>query len=253
MIRLAFFPLAAVLATAGAPGAESLVPGAELRAASEREWGGDIAALEARDERESHPADSILFVGSSSIRTWDGIEADMTPYHPIQRGFGGSRFSDVAVFAHRLIAPHPFRALVLFVGNDVRGTDEDAAPEDVAGWFGHVVDVAREAQPGAAVFCLEVFPTPARWKAWPRIREVNRALAEACAARDGVHFIPLAHAFLGVDGKPQADLYRDDRLHLNPLGYRIWSAVIKSHLDAVLDAPIPGPREKAGNLAPVPG
>jgi len=44
-------------------------------------------------------------------------------------------------------------------------------------------------------------------------------------------------------------LFRDDRLHLNALGYRIWSAILKSHLDArlraweelpALPAPVPG-------------
>jgi lysophospholipase L1-like esterase len=95
--------------------------------------------------------------------------------------------------------------------------------------------VARARQPDVPIFCLEITPTPSRWAAWPKIREVNRALARECAARPDVHFIPTAHAYLGADGQPQADLFVDDRLHLNDLGYRIWSAIITSHLDARLD------------------
>jgi lysophospholipase L1-like esterase len=72
--------------------------------------------------------------------------------------------------------------------------------------------------------------------AWPMIQAVNRALARECGVRTGVHFIPTARAFLGAGGQPQADLFVDDRLHLNELGYRIWSAIIKSHLDARLHA-----------------
>ncbi len=215
--------------------AASLVPGPELQAAAEKQWAKAIADLETRDQRESHPADSILFVGSSSIRLWNSIVPDMAPYHPIQRGYGGAKFSDVTVFAKRLIAPHQFRAMVVFVANDVTGRPDDPTPEQVAGWFGHIVDVARAAQPDAPIFCLEVTPTQSRWQAWPKIREVNRALAQECLARPNVDFIPTAHAYLGSDGKPQAELFRNDRLHLSPLGYRIWSAIIKSHLDAVLD------------------
>ena len=209
-------------------------PGPELQSAASRRWEQDIAALTERDARESHPADSVLFIGSSSIRLWQSIASDIAPYHPIQRGYGGAKFSDLAVFARRLIAPHRFQALVIFVSNDVTGSPEDASPDAVAGWFAYVVDVARECQPDAAIFCLEVTPTPARWAAWPKIREVNRALAAACAARPNVHFIPTAHAYLDADGQPQPDLFLDDRLHQNDLGYRLWSAMIQSHLDAWL-------------------
>ena len=215
--------------------AGAAAPGPEITAAALERWGKDIAALEARDAQERHPEDSILFVGSSSIRLWETIEEDMAPYHPIRRGYGGARFSDAAVFAQRLIAPHRFRALVVFVANDVTGGDGDAAPDQVAGWFGHIVNVARAVEPEALVFCIEITPTRARWAAWPGIREVNRALARECAARPGVFFIPTAHAYLGADGQPRLDLFVDDRLHLNALGYRIWSAIITSHLDARLD------------------
>ncbi|MEQ8836457.1 MAG: hypothetical protein RID07_06595, partial [Lacipirellulaceae bacterium] len=62
-------------------------------------WSEAIAALEAKDKVEKHPDDAILFIGSSSIRLWKDIAADMSPYHPIQRGYGGARWTDVAVFA----------------------------------------------------------------------------------------------------------------------------------------------------------
>ena len=164
----AWLALAGILAAAE-PGPEQI--------AAARRWEPDIAALEARDRTESHPPDSILLVGSSSIRLWDSVAADLAPYHPIQRGFGGARFADVAVYAWRLIRPHRFRALVLFAANDVTGGPDDARPEQVAVWLGHIVEVARAAQPEAAIFCLEITPTPARWAAWPKIREVNHALA----------------------------------------------------------------------------
>jgi hypothetical protein len=214
-----------------------------LEAAAGERWAAEIAALEARDRVEQHPPESILLVGSSSIRLWDTVATDLAPWHPIQRGFGGARFGDVAVFARRLIAPHRFRALVLFVANDVTGSPTDATPDQVAGWFGYIVEVARSVQPEAAVFCLEITPTPARWAAWPKIREVNRALARECAARPGVYFVPTAHAYLTAEGRPAADLFREDGLHLNALGYRIWSAILKSHLDARLrqEFVAPGP------------
>lgn len=226
-------PLAFVLSLGCIPAlAATTAPGPDLEAAAVEQWESAIAALDTRNQTESHPADSILFLGSSSVRLWESIATDLAPYHPISRGFGGARFSDLAVFARRLIAPHQFRALVLFSANDVTGRPDDPTPEQVAGWFGHIVEIARATHPDALIFCVAITPTPARWDAWPKIREVNCALARECASRTNVHFIPTAHAYLGADGQPAADLFLDDGLHQNALGYRIWSAILKSHLDA---------------------
>jgi hypothetical protein len=230
--------VSAAALTAATP---ATLPAPELQAAAIRQWQQEITALEARNPQESHPPESILFIGSSSVRLWNTITTDIAPYHPIQRGYGGAKFSDLAVFAQRLISPHRFHALVLFAANDVTGGSQDATPEHVAGWFAHIIKVAQATQPHALIFCLEITPTPARWAAWPKIREVNRALARECAARQNVHFIPTAHAYLDADGQPLPDLFVEDRLHQNPLGYRIWSALIKSHLDAHLLHPTADP------------
>ena len=204
-----------------------------VRAVTEK-WEETIQAMESRDETEEHPADSILFIGSSSIRLWETIDEDMAPYTSIQRGFGGSRFSDVAVYAERLIQPHSYQALVLFVGNDVSGKETDATPDQVAGWFQRVVAVSRAHNSEAPVFCIGVTPTMSRWEAWPRIQEVNAALQAACAADAGLHFIPTASAYLNGEGEPRPELFREDQLHQTRRGYQIWAAIIKSHLDGVL-------------------
>jgi hypothetical protein len=82
-------------------------------------WEPDIAALEALDGREADPPDAILFVGSSSIRLWDSITADMAPWSVVRRGYGGARYRDLCHFAPRLVANHDPRAIVVFVGNDI--------------------------------------------------------------------------------------------------------------------------------------
>ncbi len=75
------------------------------RVAAVDRWEEEIEKLEQRDANEEDPADAILFIGSSSIRRWDEIAVDMAPYRTIRRGYGGSKYSDVAVFAERLHLP----------------------------------------------------------------------------------------------------------------------------------------------------
>ena len=212
----------------------ALVDVEAYRAAAFERWEAEIARLEARDKTESHPADGILFVGSSSIRRWDEIAGDMAPYHPIQRGYGGAKWSDVAVFADRLISPHSFRAVVLFVGNDVSGKDDDKSPEEVARLFAHVAGRVREHDRQAPIFFVAVTPTPARFKAWPDIRAANTAVRAVCRATEGTHYIGTESTFLDASGRPRPELFVEDALHLNRAGYVRWAAAIKSHLDSVL-------------------
>lgn len=56
----------------------------------------------ANEHSYAMPEDSVLFVGSSSVRMWrEHIATGMAPHHPIERGLGGSRWHDVAVHADR--------------------------------------------------------------------------------------------------------------------------------------------------------
>jgi hypothetical protein len=213
------------------------IPESQVAAARER-WDEDIAKLLERDREETHPAEALLFLGSSSIRRWgDEIQADMAPWHPINRGYGGAKFADLVVLAESLMKPHQFKGLLIFVGNDVTGKDTDATPEQVADWFRQIAKGAHSHQPEAAVFCIEITPTESRWPAWPAIQQVNAALKEVCAEDPRRHFIPTASAFLGAEGTPNAELFVGDKLHLSRVGYEAWSGLLKTSLEQVLGPP----------------
>ena len=208
---------------------------APYRKAAMKKWNAEIEKLEILDKTESDPNDAILFIGSSSIRLWNNIAEDMAPYATISRGYGGAKYSDLAVFAKRLITPHRYRAIVVFVGNDVSGSSDDRSPEEVASLARYVSDVSLEHQPEAPVFLIEVTPTPTRYKHWPKIVDVNAALREITLTKPGTHFIATADQYLDDQKRPQAELFREDRLHQNEAGYAQWTSLIKRHLKDVLE------------------
>lgn len=197
-------------------------------------WEKDIQALEARDRHEQHPADSILFVGSSSIRLWDSIAADMAPYPVIRRGYGGAKFTDLVFFAGRLVHPHQFRALVIFVANDITGGKDDRTPAEVAALFRKVHGTVRDKFSATPIFYIAVTPSPSRFAAWPKISAANSAVREVCESLPDTFFIGTESLYFKPDGTPDESLFRDDRLHQNQKGYDRWSFAIKSHLDTHL-------------------
>ena len=206
----------------------------KYRDAALKNWSDAIAALEAKDKTETHPDDSILFLGSSSIRLWEDIAADMAPYPSIRRGYGGARWTDLVFFAERLIQPHQCRAIVFFVGNDISGGNDDRTPQEVADLCAYVLGIVREHDATVPVFFIAVTPTASRFSAWPNIKAANARVGEMCARRKNTYFIGTESLFLDAAGQPRPELFRNDRLHLSRRGYILWAAAIKSHLDTVL-------------------
>ncbi|WP_197454156.1 GDSL-type esterase/lipase family protein [Stieleria varia] len=207
---------------------------APYRAAAVERWEDDIQALEALDaELEPNP-DAVLVIGSSSVRRWSTIQRDLAPYRPIRRGYGGAKFTDMAVFAERLISPHQFRAMLMFVGNGITGADDDHTPEQIDSLARSIVAVAHRHQPDAAVFLIEITPCEKRFAAWSKIRDVNAVLREIALTTPNTYFIPTAGLYLDSQGNPRAELFVEDKLHLNDAGYRQWGRLIRSRLDETL-------------------
>ena len=199
-----------------------------------RFWENDIQKFEQLDKSEKYPEDAILFAGSSSIRFWTSLEKDMAPYHIIQRGYGGAKLSDFAVYAGRIFDPHKCKAIVIFIANDITGSDNDKTPEEVATLFRNVLKTIRKVHPATPIFWIAVTPTFSRWKVWPEIQKANTLIKKIYDNQKNTYFIRTDFAFLNENGLPKDELFRDDKLHLTERGYVVWTEIIKKELNNVL-------------------
>lgn len=181
------------------------------------------------------PEDSILLVGSSSIRMWDSIEEDMAPYPVIQRGYGGASFADLACYIERIVYPHKFEALVLFAGNDVWGKEDDRSPKEIARLIKYIIKRVNKKFVKVPILVIEVTHTPAREHLMTEIDAENEALKSVCDQFANVYWIPTNQAYLTPEGKPDASFFRKDKLHQNREGYRQWAKLIKQKLKSVLN------------------
>lgn len=193
-----------------------------------------IQAFEELDQQHSYPTESIFFTGSSSIQMWESLEQDMIPYSVIQRGIGGSRMPDLLHYADRFIKPHSYRAMVLFVANDITGGSKDTTPQELPALFEEFILKIKEYNRDTILFIVEVTPTNARWDVWPENLAANNLIAQLADEHEDVIFIPTKDLFLTSDGTPNDDLFLTDQLHLNETGYEVWNKRIRSYLDPVL-------------------
>jgi lysophospholipase L1-like esterase len=64
-----------------------------------------------------------------------------------------------------------------------------------------------------------------------KVFAMNRQIKSICEENKKMYFIDTEKSFLGADGKPRAELFIDDQLHLNREGYLLWTSLIKRDLD----------------------
>lgn len=200
-------------------------------------WEDDIQQFEKLDKNENHPENAILFTGSSSIRLWSTLKEDMAPYPVIQRGFGGSKLSDFVVYANRIVAPHPCSAIVIFIANDITGGENDKSPETVAALFRQSLKIIRKTHRETPVFWIAVTPTPSRWKAWTEIQKAGTLIKNICGKEKNTYYINTDFAFLDENGIPVKKYFRQDMLHLNADGYKLWNGLIKKEISKIIPMP----------------
>ena len=201
---------------------------------TENKFEKEIIALEQLDKTEKYADNSIFLVGSSSIRLWSTLKEDLAPYPFIQRGFGGSRTPDVLQYLKRLAYPHNFSAVVIFVANDLTGSPIDLKPKETLDNFKAMVKILRAKYKKQPVFIVEITPSTLRWKSWPQIQQTNALLKKYCNKGKYLYFIETAQNYLNEKGEPRDELFREDHLHQNREGYKIWGRLIKNKLDEVL-------------------
>jgi lysophospholipase L1-like esterase len=183
-------------------------------------WQADIRAFEAADRAHAPESGAVLFIGSSSIRFWESLQADFPDTRIIRRGFGGSEIRDATRFAGRIIVPYRPRLIVLYAGdNDLAA---GRTPEEVRDDFIAFVDRVRHDLPKVTIAFITIKPSPARANLVIPMRKANSLISEVARSRRNIRIVDVFTPMLDARGEPRKDLFGDDMLHMNRAGYRIW-------------------------------
>ena len=219
--------LIAACCTAPAPAGTIKKQPAATPAASDR-WEQAIRDFEAQDRKRAPTPGGIVFIGSSSIRLWKLAES--FPGLPaINRGFGGSELADSVRYADRIVIAYRPRIVVLYAGDNDLASGK--SPERVSADFKQFVAKVHAALPKTRIVYVGIKPSLSRWKLIDKVRDANRRIKEFAAADPRVVFIDVEKPMLGLDGKPRPELFQPDGLHLNAAGYRLWSDLLRPHLE----------------------
>lgn len=191
-------------------------------------WESAIAKFVATDAKEPVPVDSVIFTGSSSAKRWTTLKQDFPELPVLNRGFGGSQYSDLVRHAKRFLLPHKPKAVVLYSGdNDINA---GKSPETILADFQALVAQIHSVRADTRILCIPPKPSIKRWGKIERFRAANALLKAACESDERLTHVDIFTPMLGEDGKPRSELLHKDQLHLSPAGYALWTREVRKAL-----------------------
>lgn len=208
---------------------------------------GDILAFEAEEARNPPAPNSIVFIGSSTIRGWTDLASSFPGNNVLNRGFGGSQTSDALFYVDRLATPHRPPLVVLYEGdNDIAaGKSTDQIFADTTNFFARV----RIKSPNTHVLYLSVKPSPSRAAFLPAMVALNNRVREFVAGDPKLHYVDIYSPMLNTSGQPRPELFTSDNLHMNAAGYALWTSIMRPIVDEFTATyPIPIGKTRSGSI-----
>jgi len=190
-------------------------------------WEPAIRDFEEQDKVHPPKPGCIVFAGSSSFRFWTTLVSDMKPLDVINRGFGGSEFSDLDQYANRIVIAYHPRAVVVYEGDNDLSAGSSKTPEMVAADFRKFVQIVHGALPDTWIYILSIKPSKLRWNQWPQMKAANKLMQDYAATQERVQYIDIAAPMFEANGNLPRDLFIEDGLHPTPKLYAMWTAIIR--------------------------
>lgn len=191
-------------------------------------WEGTIEKFEAADEKSPPKPGGVLFIGSSSIRLWNLRESFPEVENTINRGFGGSHMGDSTHYAERIATAYQPRVIVVYAGdNDIAA---GKSPERVLKDYQAFVKKIHAELPKTRIAYIAIKPSISRWKLVDKMRSANALIKKETESDERLSFVDIDTPMIGEDGTPRKELLAKDGLHLSPQGYKIWSDLVRPHL-----------------------
>lgn len=83
---------------------------------------------------------------------------------------------------------------------------------------------------------IAIKPSMARKSLLPQIRRANALVREYARGQEDVGYLDVFTPMLGRDGQPRPTCFGPDGLHMNRLGYRLWTGLVRDWLHGTLDS-----------------
>jgi lysophospholipase L1-like esterase len=171
-----------------------------------------------------------VFYGSSTFRLWETLAEDIGP-GIANLAFGGSTLEACDHFFPRIIPPVNPRSLLLYAGDNDLG--DGRTPDDAFRSFRSLAAKVHAFQGEIPFGFVSVKPSPARYPIIGRIRRFNELVRREIESLPSAYYVDIFPAMLTPAGKPAAEFYLEDGLHMNRAGYRLWGRLLAPYRNRI--------------------
>jgi len=190
----------------------------------------EIENFKKSDAQHPPPLHAILFVGSSSFTKWTDVQAYFPDVKIINRGFGGSSLPDVIRYADDIIFPYQPKQVVIYCGDNDLAVSDSVTPQMVFDRFTRLFRIIRTKMPDENIVFVSIKPSPSRSHLMAKAEIANDLIKSFLSAQKKAAFVDVYHLMLDKEGKPIAEIFLSDKLHMNAKGYAIWKKAIEPYL-----------------------
>ncbi len=192
-------------------------------------WEETIQKFEQQDAPNPIESGAILFTGSSSIAKWQDISDYFPDQRIINRGFGGSQFSDLLHYADRVIYPYQPSKIFIYEGdNDIAAGD---SPKQIMREAKKLRKKIKKELGDTPVVFISPKPSVARWELKATYEDLNARLKKYADKTKDTEFADVWNPALNDNGKVVEHIFLKDNLHMNAEGYKIWQEVLVPYVE----------------------
>lgn len=167
---------------------------------------------------------SYVFIGSSSMKMWKSLEKDFDGYPVINRGFGGSQFSDAIYYFNDIVKPYNPDKIIIYEGdNDIASNKSTTKIFKDFKTFRKLI-LKNLDNPDIAVIGPK--PSPSRWHLKEQYESLNAKIQKFCDSHAEMTYIDVYNHMLDPRGRPIPNIFLSDSLHMNEKGYEIWKELV---------------------------
>ncbi len=190
----------------------------------------EIREFKKQDSLQFPASNQILLIGSSSFTKWKDVQEYFPSYPILNRGFGGSQLPDQVRYVNDIVFPYKPKQIIIYCGENDMASHDSVTAQVVLRRFKELFTLIRSKLPNVPVAFISMKPSPSRQLIQPKVIEGNALIKAFLKKQKRASFIDVYKEMINDEGKPMADLFVDDNLHMNAKGYAIWKKVMEPHL-----------------------
>ena len=187
---------------------------------------GDINRYQKENKRLKDLSCDVLFLGSSSINLWDTIYEDFAPLKLIRRSYGGATLRDMIYNYNTIAKGYTPKSILLYVENDLGSHKEGVNAVKCFDLFRIFIDKLKKDYPNTPLIVVSLKPSQHKADQLKDQLLVN-ALLEENATAQGYTYVDITKVMYDEAGNLRTDIFKEDNLHMNAEGYKLWTAILK--------------------------